>query len=106
VRHEPGRLPLFQVAVEWQEPEAVGWDLPGCTTTWRFGRTGTARTDLFLTAAPRDGCLELSLEHNTRLWSPSDADGMLRALAGVLARVVADPAAPLSRATAGSGQGV
>jgi hypothetical protein len=31
---------------------------------------------------------------------------MLRALAGVLARVVADPAAPLSRATAGSGQGV
>ena len=71
------RLPLFQVAVEWQEPDRSGWKLAGCTVDWQFTRLDTARNDLYFTAALRADRLELSVEFNTNLWDAPSARGLL-----------------------------
>ncbi|MDG4797042.1 condensation domain-containing protein [Micromonospora sp. WMMD1082] len=71
------RLPLFQVAVEWQEPDRSGWDLAGCAVDWQFTRLDTARNDLYFTAAVRADRLELSVEFNTNLWDAASARGLL-----------------------------
>jgi non-ribosomal peptide synthetase component F len=89
--HDAGRMTLFQAAVDWQEPDLLGWDLPGCEVDWEYVSTGRARNPLMLTAARRGTHVDLDLEYSTGLWTDAGADAWLHGVAGVLAQAVRDP---------------
>nr|WP_269440675.1 condensation domain-containing protein [Micromonospora tarapacensis] len=93
------RLPLFQVAMEWQEPDRSGWNLTGCTVDWEFTRLDTARNDLYFTAAIRSGRLELSVEFNTNLWDGPGACGLLARWRDLLLAATRRPGQRLSELT-------
>ncbi|MGW5748908.1 condensation domain-containing protein, partial [Amycolatopsis sp. NPDC003861] len=75
--------PAADVPVRWGQPEI----LP----------TGTAKFDLLLTVEPRGDEARVSLEHDTGRYPAEVAAALLESYVDILALVLADPAADLSR---------
>ncbi|MGV9362482.1 condensation domain-containing protein [Amycolatopsis sp. NPDC003731] len=75
--------PAADVPVRWDQPEI----LP----------TGTAKFDLLLTVEPRGDEARVSLEHDTGRYPAEVAAALLESYVDILALVLADPAADLSR---------
>ncbi|QKV80600.1 condensation domain-containing protein [Amycolatopsis sp. Hca4] len=75
--------PPADVPVRWDQPEI----LP----------TGTAKFDLLLTVEPRGDGARVTLEHDTGRYPADVAAALLESYVDILALVLADPAADLSR---------
>jgi amino acid adenylation domain-containing protein len=93
---DPGRHPLFQVALSLQSEPFVP-ELPGLALEVRELGTGTARFDLTLLVREMDGGLTGHLEYSSDLFDAATVHRLLAGLEILLTGAAADPGLPLSR---------
>ena len=96
---DPGRNPLFQVMVEFENETAVDFDPPRLTATALDVPADRAPFDLSLYLTQHPGGLRVSVEYDADLFVADTVLRLLAHLEHVLRRAVADPAAPLSALT-------
>ncbi|WP_328345470.1 non-ribosomal peptide synthetase [Micromonospora sp. NBC_00421] len=84
----PNRFPLFQVVLGYEDTPAPDLDLPGLTAERLYLPSGTAKYDIFLHVAPRDGGFQCYLEYAVDLYDRRTAE-LLTARLGTLLRHVA-----------------
>jgi len=96
---DPGRNPLFQVMVEFENETAVDFDPPLLTATALDVPADRAPFDLSLYLTQHPGGLRVSVEYDADLFVADTVLRLLTHLEHVLRRAVADPAAPLSALT-------
>ena len=94
---DPGRHPLFQVALALQNAPRPAAILPGLDLEIEQLDTGTARFDLTLLLHERDGRLAGALEHSADLFDRSTVRRLLTSFVSLLAGIVEDPGLPVSR---------
>ncbi len=97
---DPGRNPLFQVMVEFENETTVDFDPPRLTATAIDVPADRAPFDLSLYLTQHPGGLHVSVEYDADLFVADTVLRILTHLEHVLRRAVADPAAPLSALTA------
>ncbi|WP_432742489.1 amino acid adenylation domain-containing protein [Streptomyces sp. JH002] len=89
-----GPFPAVLFTVVTTEPPAV--ELPGVRTTVRsLPVSGTARTELYVVLTPLPDRLTVTLEYSTDLFDAATIETWGGDLADLLARLLADPHAPL-----------
>jgi amino acid adenylation domain-containing protein len=93
---DPGRHPLFQVALTLQNTPMPAAIFPGLELEIRQLDTGTARFDLTLLLHERDGSLAGALEHSADLFDPATVRRFLGSFVSLLAGIVEDPDLPVS----------
>jgi amino acid adenylation domain-containing protein len=87
-----GYAPVFQAQLMLQSTPPLRLRLPGITVADpELVYTGTAKVDLTVAFAERDGRLHADLEYNTDLFDPDTIEGMTGHLLAFLAAVAADP---------------
>ncbi|WP_168222430.1 non-ribosomal peptide synthetase [Micromonospora sp. HM134] len=87
--------PLFQVMFAWQNTDEVSLDLPGVEVTALRSPWTSAKFDLTLSLAERDGRITGSLEYATALFDASTVERHIRHLRHVLTELVAHPDRPV-----------
>ncbi|MFJ8477445.1 amino acid adenylation domain-containing protein [Kitasatospora sp. NPDC094011] len=92
------RHPLFQVMIGHHRTAPAPAPGPELALTEEPVPLHTAKWDLFLQVTERpDGSLTLTLEHRTDLFEPATARRITEAYLRLLAALLADPTAPISR---------
>jgi amino acid adenylation domain-containing protein len=92
---EPGRHPLFQVALSFQN-EPFTPDLSGLSLDVQELETGASRFDLTLLVREADGGLTGHLEYSSDLFDAATVQRLLAGLEILWAGAAADPGLPLS----------
>jgi amino acid adenylation domain-containing protein len=93
---DPGRHPLFQVALTLQNAPRPAALLPGLDLEIEQLDTGTARFDLTLLLHEADGGLAGALEHSADLFDRSAVRRLLASYESLLTGLVNDPHRPVS----------
>jgi amino acid adenylation domain-containing protein len=96
VARDLGRSPLFQAMLVLQEDSLGELSLPELSIALLPLESGTAKFDLTLELAERDG-LQVTIEYNGDIWDPARAERMAGHLERLLRSVTARPDAPVSR---------
>lgn len=91
----PGRTPLFDVMLAFQNLDPDVRDAGGAPARSLQVDTGRGQYDLEVYASPADGGLELRLDFATALFERSTAERFARRLLAALRSVGADPDLPL-----------
>ncbi|WP_157995691.1 non-ribosomal peptide synthetase [Thermomonospora amylolytica] len=95
-RRVPGRNPLFQVMVGYENQGAGDVRFPGLEQREALFGPGAAKFDLdFIFRETPDGGLRLILDYSADLFDDSTAETMARSLLDLMGRAAADPAAPV-----------
>ncbi|MER5863127.1 amino acid adenylation domain-containing protein [Kitasatospora sp. NPDC002040] len=95
------RNPLFQVMVGYHARTEGQWTLDGLVPEYLAHETRTAKFDLvfsFTEQLGADESLHCRLEYATELFDRETVEGLAERLRLLVAAVLADPAAPISRA--------
>lgn len=82
---------LFQVDFAVQDPSSIVLVLPGLTTRYLQGDTGTAKFDLTLSVWPGTDGLDWICEYNRTLFEPETVRRLFDSLRELLAAAIADP---------------
>ncbi|TQN27626.1 amino acid adenylation domain-containing protein/natural product biosynthesis luciferase-like monooxygenase protein [Haloactinospora alba] len=101
---DPGRTPVFQVMVEFENEPVFEFDLPGVEARLLNAGVEKAPFDLTLYLENRPEGVQCHLEYNTDVFDPATARRLLDYLHTTLDAAVAEPEAPLS-ATGGLTEG-
>ncbi|WP_433385475.1 amino acid adenylation domain-containing protein [Micromonospora sp. KLBMP9576] len=91
--------PLFQVMFAWQNTDDVELDLPGVDVSTLRSPWNSAKFDLTLSLAERDGRITGSLEYATALFDTATAERHIAYLRHVLTQLVAHPDQPVDQLT-------
>ncbi|WP_245730646.1 non-ribosomal peptide synthetase/type I polyketide synthase [Micromonospora pallida] len=93
---EPGRHPLFDVVIEYDNQPAFAFDLPGVRTTLLDVAVRRAPFDLTLFVTDLGDTLRCQLNYATELFDPGTARRVLDRLAAVLRTGTDQPDEPLT----------
>ncbi|HEY0698618.1 MAG TPA: condensation domain-containing protein, partial [Micromonospora sp.] len=97
---EPGRHPLFDVAIEYETGEAFSFDLPGVTATPLTEGLAKAPVDLMVYLSHGES-LRYHVEYRTEVFDEVGVRRLLDAFTRVLDQATRSPRTPLSRLTGG-----
>ena len=95
VRRAPGRNPLFDVMIVWQDTEALPPLFPGATVRIVEPDFPFAKFDMSFDLGLEDGRLLCRLEYASDLFDRATAESYLERLDAMAAAVIADPDAPI-----------
>jgi amino acid adenylation domain-containing protein len=96
-RRDLSHPPLVQTLFAFQNTPALGFQLPGVTSTPLPSAPGS-QLDLSLAMAEQDGTLAGVFEYRTELFDAETVDGLARAFTRLLTDVCADPEQPYETA--------
>ncbi|MET9859683.1 amino acid adenylation domain-containing protein [Streptomyces smyrnaeus] len=99
-RRDPGRNPLFQVMVEYENESQVDFDPPRLTATLLDTPSARAPFDLGIYLTHHREGVRFMVEYDTELFGQGDVRRLVDYVEQVLRRALADPGAPLSALTA------
>lgn len=95
----PGRNPLFDVMLRFDDLEIPGFSLPGLEVTVAPSEVPASKFYLTLVAGERDGSLDVALEYDTGLFASETVELMTRQLRQVLESAAGDSELSLRRLT-------
>ncbi|MEU3391596.1 non-ribosomal peptide synthetase/type I polyketide synthase [Streptomyces albidoflavus] len=102
-RRDPGRNPLFQVMVEYENESAVEFDPAGPTATLIDVPSARAPFDLSVYLTHHAGGVRFMVEYDTALFDEATVARFTHHVEQVLRRALRTPHAPLAELTAPSG---
>ncbi|MGH2942327.1 MAG: condensation domain-containing protein, partial [Solirubrobacteraceae bacterium] len=92
----PGRNPLFQVMVSFQDRGARPPEVPGLESELTLAPIGSSKFDLDFSAIEIRGRLSVELQYVTDRFDAATAEALAERLEALLTQVVADPHRPVS----------
>ncbi len=95
VRRTPGRNPLFDVMIVWQDTEALPPIFPGATVRIVEPDFPFAKFDMSFDLSLENGRLLCQLEYASDLFDGATAESYLKRLDAMAAAAISDPDAPI-----------